>query len=180
MTFLKRTVVVESPFAQAADLVEQLFAASIVENGTVTLRLQAPATASGLPRFAREQDAVVAFRRREDPNQPVVFELHWESADGGPYPVFDGTLTVAQDETYESCRLILEGSYTPPGWLAGAAFDAAVGSRIAEATAQALLDRIRDSLAARHEQTEVANTFTTESTRISPSPESPGGRKASG
>jgi len=82
--------------------------------------------------------------------------LHWESADGGPYPAFDGQLVVAQDETYETCRLVIDGSYTPPGKVAGAAFDAVLGSRIASATAKELLERMRSFLQAGYEETELS------------------------
>ncbi len=70
------------------------------------------------------------------------------------YPVCDCTLTVAEDETYESSRLILEGKYTPPGWVAGAVFDAVLGSRIADASAKELLERMRSFLLAGYEETE--------------------------
>ena len=142
MSNLKVTEVVETPFAQAADLVERFFARPESEAGAGTMRLSAPGAGLGMDGFAVGHDVDVSFRRHERKNEAVVFDLHWESASGGPYPVFDGTLTIAEDETYESCRLILEGSYTPPGKLAGAVFDAALGSRIAHATARELLERM--------------------------------------
>jgi hypothetical protein len=149
MTKLKKTVVVDTPFAQAADLVEKFFIAATPENGSLALRLEARP-------FALAHDVIASFRRRKGSNQTIVFDLHWEAADKGPYPIFDGTLTVAQDETYERCRLILYGSYTPPGWLAGAAFDAVVGKRIALETAKELLERMSSFLTASYEETELS------------------------
>ena len=149
MATLKQKIVVDTPFAQAADLVEKFFIASTPENDTVTLRLEARP-------FGLAHDVIASFRRRQGPNETIVFDLHWEAADKGPYPVFDGTLTVAEDETYEQCRLILEGSYTPPGWLAGAAFDAAIGKQIANLTAKELLERMRSFLMAGYEETELS------------------------
>ena len=144
MSNLKATAIVETPYARAADLVERFFTSQ--SEGAGTMRLSAPGAGLGIDGFAVGHDVLVRFRRRQRKNEAIVFDLHWESASGGPYPTFGGTLTVAEDETYENCRLILEGSYTPPGSVAGAVFDAALGSRIAHATAEELLQRIRKFL----------------------------------
>lgn len=156
MSILKATAVVETPFARAGDLVERFFAASTQEAGGGTLRLSAPGAGLGMDGFAVGHDVIVSFRRHKRRNESIAFDLHWESATGGPYPVFDGSLTIAEDETYESCRLILEGTYTPPGKVAGAVFDAALGSRIAQATAQELLARMGSFLRERFESMEAA------------------------
>lgn len=162
MSILKATSVVQIPFAQAADLVERFFLSSNPENGIATLRLSAPGAGLGIDSFAVGHDVIASFRRRKGPNQTIVFDLHWESASGGPYPIFNGTLTVAEDESYENCRLILEGSYTPPGSVAGAVFDAALGSRIADATAHELLDRIKAFLRNGYEATELSKRVSLE------------------
>lgn len=168
MSTMKASLIVETPFSQAADLVERFFASENAKDGAVTLRLSAPGAGIGIDSFAVGHDVVASFRRHKGPNESIVFDLHWESADGGPFPVFDGNLTVAEDETYETCRLILEGSYTPPGRVAGAAFDAALGSRIAYATGQDLLERMRRFLRAGYEATEFAKGFS--SARPEPAP----------
>ncbi|HTX02209.1 MAG TPA: hypothetical protein VMD07_00910 [Candidatus Acidoferrales bacterium] len=162
MSTLKESVIVQTPFAQAADLIERFFMASSPEDAVLTLHLSAPGAGLGVGGFALAHDVVVSFRRTKGRNQTIVFEIHWESADGGPYPTCDCTLTVAEDETYESCRLILEGKYTPPGWVAGAAFDAVLGSRIADATAKELLERMRSFLLSGYEETELAKRLKVE------------------
>jgi hypothetical protein len=83
------------------------------------------------------------------------WHIHWKPQ-AGPYPEFDGELTVRADETYESARLELTGSYRPPGGALGAAFDWAAGSRIASATAGALLARLGDEMKSRYEADEQA------------------------
>ena len=155
MSTLKEQLIVSIPFAQAADLTEKFLGDSTSKEGVVTLRLSAPGAGLGLAGFALAHDVVASFRRHKGPNETIVFEVHWESADGGPFPVFDGQLTVAQDETYESCRLVIEGAYTPPGKVAGAAFDAVLGSRIASATAKELLERMQSFLQVSFEETEL-------------------------
>jgi hypothetical protein len=83
------------------------------------------------------------------------WHIHWKPQ-AGPYPEFDGELTVRADETYESARIELAGSYRPPGGALGAAFDWAAGSRIASATARALLARLGDEMKSRYEADEQA------------------------
>jgi len=162
MSTLKESIVVQTPFVQAADLIERFFIASSPAEAVLTLRLAAPGGGLGLGGFALAHHVIVSFRKTKGLNETTVFEIHWESADGGLYPVLDGTLTIAEDETYESCRLILEGKYTPPGWVAGAAFDAVLGSRIADATAKELLERMRSFLLAGYEETELAKRLNVE------------------
>ncbi|MBV8073996.1 MAG: hypothetical protein JO140_01110 [Candidatus Eremiobacteraeota bacterium] len=154
MSTLKQTVVVDTPFAQAADLVEKFFVSQADPQGTIVMRLAAPGGGLGIKGFLLERDVTATFRRKKGPNETIVFALHWESADRGPFPVFDGTLSVAQDEGYGSCRLILAGSYTPPGWVAGAAFDATLGSKIARATAKELLARMSTFLGTGYDEIE--------------------------
>ncbi len=67
-----------------------------------------------------------------------LLDVSWRPKDGGPYPSFEGTLSV-EDEGPGWSRIEINGQYKPPFGVLGAAFDAAVGHRIAEATAAELL-----------------------------------------
>lgn len=103
-----------------------------------------------------DKNVIVTFGEDADPmhfDQP--WRIHWRPQ-GGPYPEFDGDLTVRADETYESSILELRGSYRPPGGSLGAAFDRALGGRIASATAQALLDQIGSRMETRYASDEAA------------------------
>jgi hypothetical protein len=71
-----------------------------------------------------------------------IMEIRWKPHDGGPYPVFRGTLSV-EDQGGNYCRLDLDGAYEPPFGVAGAVFDAVAGHRIAVAAARQLLDDIK-------------------------------------
>ncbi len=102
------------------------------------------------------KSVVARFSPSTDPmhfDQP--WKLHWDPK-SGPYPEFDGELTVRADETYQSSLLELRGSYRPPGGALGAAFDWAAGSRIATATAQELLKRIGNEIESRYNRDEEA------------------------
>ncbi len=69
---------------------------------------------------------------------------------GGMLPSFTGQLTITDAESPESCRLSLEGSYTPPLGPIGAAFDLLLGHAIARATAQRLLQSIAQDMEIMH------------------------------
>ena len=102
------------------------------------------------------KDVVVTFGKSADPmhfDEP--WHIHWRPQ-AGPYPEFDGQLTVRSDESYETALLELRGSYRPPGGAIGAAFDWAVGSRIASSTAQALLERLGSQMESRYTSDEAA------------------------
>ncbi|HUY40894.1 MAG TPA: hypothetical protein VMV82_04940 [Candidatus Dormibacteraeota bacterium] len=98
-----------------------------------------------------KKDVVVTFSPGIDPmhmDQP--WRVHWTPEGGGPYPDFDGELTVRADEDYTSSVLELVGDYRPPGGALGQAFDAVVGSHIATLTARNLLKRLGDEFEARY------------------------------
>ena len=62
-------------------------------------------------------------------------------------PDFSGTLRMRINGV--GTRLVLDGSYVPPGGRLGSMFDALVGNRIAAATARGLLVRVGDALSDR-------------------------------
>jgi hypothetical protein len=73
-------------------------------------------------------------------------QLKWEPAAGGPFPTFAGSLKM--HPLGLDTELVLSGEYQPPLGLVGEAFDAVIGKRIAEATAQMLLETIKQNLEA--------------------------------
>jgi hypothetical protein len=86
----------------------------------------------------------VNFHIQSKPAYPGyrLLDVSWTPKDGGPYPRFSGTVSVADDGAGWS-RIEIDGSYRPPFGIAGAAFDAAVGQRIAQATASELLAELK-------------------------------------
>lgn len=86
----------------------------------------------------------VDFHLKTKPAYPgyKLLDVSWEPKDGGPYPTFNGTLSVAEDAVGWS-RIEIDGTYRPPFGVAGAAFDAAVGQRLAQGTATELLAELK-------------------------------------
>jgi hypothetical protein len=91
----------------------------------------------------------IRVERVRPPDDPAPrFAIHWEAGSDGPYPEFDGELSVSVDVDLNGFWIVLTGAYAPPGGAAGQIFDVALGSRIAKSTARALLRRMRDEIEA--------------------------------
>ena len=93
----------------------------------------------------------VYFHLKSKPAYPGyrLLDISWAPKDGGPYPTFNGTLSIAEDAVGWS-RIEIDGSYRPPFGIAGVAFDAALGHRIAQGTASELLGEIKRLLVAQN------------------------------
>lgn len=149
MSTILRKQVVEAPAASAGRLLQvYLDAHPKHQNGGVRIVLRA---------HTLEQPAVVTLTPAHRPQDMAPrFSVHWEAEGGGPYPVFDGVLTVEGGDDYDEFRLAIDGTYKPPLGLAGKAFDLVVGNRIAERTAQELLADIAGVMEARFANEEAA------------------------
>lgn len=127
--------VVNCPYKIAREYLAADIAGQARADTPDTLTLRAPLAGAQVAK-----QVVVRFTRAADPmhfDQP--WGVQWTPEGGGPYPDFDGQLTVRADEDYKTAILELSGQYRPPGGVFGAAFDRVVGSKIASATAQSLL-----------------------------------------
>jgi len=74
------------------------------------------------------------------------WHIRWIPRDQRLYPSFEGTLAIKGAEDYETCRLVIEGSYRPPLGPAGEVIDAVLGRRIAQATVDELLRTVAASM----------------------------------
>jgi hypothetical protein len=151
MAELSESRIVRCPYNLARGYLAKALAPRIESGKPERLTLTANVAGGEL-----EKDVLVTFAAATDPmhfDQP--WRIRWKP-DGGPYPEFDGELTVRADETYETAQLELKGSYRPPGGALGAAFDWAVGSHIATGTARALLHRIGTDMESRYRHDEAA------------------------
>jgi hypothetical protein len=152
MTSIVEKELVHAPLASADRLLQAFFAAHPAPDGAgARIVLRAGETA---------QPAIVGLERVHRPEDMTPrYAIHWEAEGGGPYPDFDGELSVDADEDYNTFWFVLNGTYEPPGGVAGQLFDAAIGRRIAEATARGLLSEMRvetETLFAAQERTKRA------------------------
>jgi hypothetical protein len=128
------------PYVRARGYLHEEIEGSIHNAGATTLPLKATLP---LLKGALEKDVLVSYRKGEDPlrfDEPWL--VHWTPEGGGPYPDFDGELTVRADESYRRAVLELRGEYKPPLGTFGQAFDLVLGAKIAARTARALLQEI--------------------------------------
>jgi hypothetical protein len=140
------------PYVRARGFLYDSVEGAIHKAGITTLPLKASLP---LLKGAIEKNVIVTYRRGQDPlrfDEPWL--VHWTPEGGGPYPDFDGELTVRADESYRRAILELRGEYTPPLGTFGNAFDLVVGSKIAARTARMLLQEIARSMETHFRQEE--------------------------
>lgn len=143
------------PYVRARDYLEGMLAPAA--ESKVPQRLELRVRFAGMHGRGLRKDVLVTY---DVGNGPVRFEqfwrVHWTPYNGGLYPEFDGVLAVRAEGTRERSMLELRGHYQPPLGIAGAAFDAMLGSRIASLTARELLDRLGQEMETRYRAEEVA------------------------
>jgi hypothetical protein len=154
MAAVREEVLIEAPYVQASGAFERrLGLQDGAQRGQCTLTLVAPV------RAGREVARTVRARTRRvsEANYTAQFGIAWDAGstvEGIPTPGFDGTVTLRSGEDYNSCDIVLEGTYAPPGGVVGALFDEVAGRRIASATLGALLDGVGRELEAEHRDIE--------------------------
>jgi len=111
------------------------------------LRLRVPLASLGLPgQFAIDQDVVMTFAPLTDPQGlDHGISVGWTPVGNATLPTFRGSLRITAEKA-KSSVVVLDGQYEPPLGALGKLFDAAVGRRIAEATADELLKTIAERI----------------------------------
>lgn len=145
MSEIHESISVDVPFENVPELCKTYIGTLHAnENGEAVIPLRVAVGNLVIERDAMLKVALV----REYPGYEIM-EIGWHAREGGPYPAFKGTLSAGQ-EGLSFCRLDLDGAYEPPGGLAGVAFDAVLGHRIAEETARELLRTLKHALEGAH------------------------------
>jgi hypothetical protein len=139
-----QAVYVDCPPQRAQAYVLNHFENARRHHGRVMIPLTATLGSRTGAHVTLERDATATFAPSTDGGGlEYQVQIEWTPATNEPLPKFDGTFRVQWDEEFGRCRLVLEGDYEPPLGLVGKAFDAAVGRKIAQSTAQALLESLR-------------------------------------
>jgi hypothetical protein len=146
MTDLCGTVIVDAPYSVAMDAV--LRRLKTVKN---RLMLNVPFSSLGIPSsFGIEREVEVDFVPfRGHKGERLLHDelkMRWTPIGGGPLPTFNGSLKMHPEGG--KTELVLAGEYEPPMGKMGEVFDAVIGKRIAEATAQALLHQLKENIEA--------------------------------
>jgi hypothetical protein len=148
MTKLQCQAEVKCPYSRAALYLDRYL--SLLgwsgESPVGILRLRAPLSALGIGGDVSLSRDVLATltpsAKGRGLEHPI--DVVWNAEDA-LFPVFEGRLAITAKSPTAS-TLSLEGSYKPPLGAVGKAFDAALGHKIAEATARELLRDIRERI----------------------------------
>jgi hypothetical protein len=148
MSELVRTVHVLCPVSQARMHLDAYFDEHTHQLPSGEKVTDIMLTAPGFPGGASLQKTVdVNIQRHARPVDAFdTISVDWEVPGVAIYPQFHGILNVEGSDDYNSFSLALRGTYDPPGGFVGEVFDKAIGHRVAEATADHLLNEIRDSI----------------------------------
>jgi hypothetical protein len=141
MTNIAERELVHAPLAAAADLIAVFLTDNAAPGGSgARVVLEAG-------HFNQPATVTVNLNHQRGDMTPR-YTVHWEAEgySSDMFPVFDGILLVESDEDYNSFWLAIDGTYEPPGSLAGKMFDAVLGHRIAAETTRNLLSRVRESI----------------------------------
>jgi len=151
MTQLNERAYVQAPYGRAPQYLKAYLESIGWRPGApASLSLRVKARDLGIPgEMSVARDVTAKLTPADDPThltKPLV--VQWSPTGGGPFPTFNGALTISEDEDYGSCVLTLSGEYEPPLGAVGKGFDAVIGRHIAVATARRLLEEIRDGMEA--------------------------------
>lgn len=152
MTKIEERRYLQCPYARAKTALQDEL--HDVASGDSTLRLTLP-IGKGNSTIDLAKDVDVTLAPTTDPmhfDEP--WRVAWAPHGGGPYPQFEGVLSIRADEDWNTAAIELAGAYEPPYGAAGKAFDAIAGSRIAQATARTLLERIGNRIEERFRREE--------------------------
>ncbi|MBV8530143.1 MAG: hypothetical protein JO104_02415 [Candidatus Eremiobacteraeota bacterium] len=83
---------------------------------------------------------------RNDVHRKELVQIRWAPEGTTVFPTFEGTLTIRGENPASPSHLELDGAYTPPFGIAGQVFDAAIGHRIAKATAREFLKDVKHAI----------------------------------
>jgi hypothetical protein len=145
---------VECALHQAPHYLERFFSTQVDADGRCIVQLRA---ALGIGDLRADLAVPVSFdlsKLHTGADMVPKVPLHWKPEHGGPFPAFEGVLSVEGGEDYDECGIALRGTYEPPFGVAGKTFDALAGRHIARATARELLERIRTFMEGEFQETE--------------------------
>jgi hypothetical protein len=145
MSDISERLVVHCPDREASRHLAAFIAGHRAADGTIRIALRLPNGLFADHRTLVERRIVATLYPLCTITDPhPTYSVSWSAKCGGPYPEFAGALAVEKSKAEDCFGLIVSGHYEPPFGVAGALFDAALGQRIAHASAHNLLRSIAD------------------------------------
>jgi hypothetical protein len=146
MTRLRDSTLVESAAPQSMARLEQFFASLQGRDGITRIRLRVPGDGPTRELSIDREVRVEVRRPRGEATLDDLMLISWMPEGTGVFPTFEGILLVRAYGEGKASSIELDGNYTPPFGAAGQVFDAAIGHRIAQATARELLKDLKSAI----------------------------------
>lgn len=146
MARLHDSLQVGKPPKQTMLGLEQFFESLRGKDGVARLRLRVPTDGPTAGLSIDRQVCVEARRTRGEASLDDLMLVTWMPEGTGVFPTFEGILIVRENADGNVSSIELDGNYTPPFGAAGQIFDAAIGHRIAQATARELLKDLKRAI----------------------------------
>ena len=140
MTKIREHLVACCPQADLHESLDAAIRAFRRDTGDVRWTMRVPMAGT-----VASRDVVASIRPLARGDGYTAVELRFGPEDSALYPHFEGRLSAEAVDPWNA-KLEIEGSYKPPLGAVGAAFDAAVGSRLARASIRRLLRDLADEL----------------------------------
>jgi hypothetical protein len=146
MTRLRESTLVETPARQCIARLEHFFASLKGKDGVARIRLRVPTDGPARQLSIDREVRVEARRASGEARLDDLMLIRWMPEGTGVFPTFEGILLVRDGGEGDASSIELDGNYTPPFGAAGQVFDAAIGHRIAHATARELLKDLKRAI----------------------------------
>lgn len=149
VSHLSRQVSINCPLPQAAQRLGRFFHGHGNADGdTVKLNLGIDVVLPGSNTALAVRRAVIATIQPHHLAADMTprYRVRWAPEVPRPLPLFAGELLVCGDDDFNTFSLQLSGTYTPPLGHVGQGFDMAIGHRVADATADDLLARVKHAI----------------------------------
>jgi hypothetical protein len=146
MTRLRASTLVEGAARQSMGRLQLFFASLRGEDGIARIRLRVPADGPAWGLSIDREVRVEARRPRGEASLDDLMLIRWMPEGTAVFPTFEGILTIRASGEADASLIELDGNYMPPFGVAGQVFDAAIGHRIAQATARELLKDLKRTI----------------------------------
>jgi hypothetical protein len=147
MTQLRVRAIVAQPVADTRKSLQAYIERHGRPDGSVPIPLRVPLLPKLAARLALAHTVPVSFwQGRKEDDLDAVLLIEWTPKGLIPYPAFSGIVQIYPEADPQTARLEIDGAYEPPGGLAGRAFDALIGTRIARVSLTDLVERLAHDL----------------------------------
>jgi hypothetical protein len=151
MTQISDAVTVRCPYHRVPDFLTAYFGQLGAVGGTgASMPITVP-----VGEMTLQREVLATFEPEPGFPRYERMKIGWKPKHGGPYPDFLGTMLI-ESAGGDSSRIELTGKYEAPFGVAGKAFDATVGHRIAQAAARSLLAELKRELEQAYREEEEA------------------------